>query len=71
MNQTDARRLILKLWKEWEPKSQPPTYWDRHNFYLWLEREKSELLTFRVSAGQGDDKWQTVSTWLIEDEGTR
>lgn len=65
-NQKISQDAILKEWRKWQPKSSPPTYEEKWDFYLWLEKERPDLLKFRVSPTQQGDKWQTVQAWLNE-----
>jgi protease II len=66
MNQKECRDHIIREWRSWKRKSSTPTWQEKYDFYSWLETNRPDLLSFRVSKNQ--DKWQTVHVWLIEAE---
>ena len=69
MTQKECREKILTLWVHWPQRGRPATYEQKHSFYMWLESERQDLLSFRV--GRGQQKWQTVHAWLNRWENGR
>lgn len=60
MKQSDAELAILK---EWLNLSQEDKF-DQHcgfMFYGWLQKNRPELLSFRVSG----DKYQKINGWVL------
>jgi len=68
MNQKEAESLILDLWDEqknpWEKGDHRAFYNEAQRFYLYLETNHPDLLTFRCVG----DKWQTVKGWINDHE---
>jgi hypothetical protein len=60
--QDDCRRAILRLWQQSAFWAEKPSYENKQMFYLWLEKNRSDLLAFRVR--RDVDKWQVVHGWL-------
>ncbi|MBB6600648.1 hypothetical protein [Luteimonas sp. MC1825] len=60
MNIDEAKRQILAVWRARRQSTQPATWQEKFDFYSWLQRERSELLSFNCSG----DKWQRICGWL-------
>ena len=62
MKKSDAKEMILKEWDNWSKTPDVRDYNEMSMFYLWLKKNKPELLTWRI--GAGIDRWQDVQGWL-------
>ena len=54
---------ILREWAKQKPDRRRSTYVERQMFFIWLQRNRADLLEFRSR-----DKWQDVNGWLMQDE---
>jgi hypothetical protein len=62
-----VRNDVVYLWKQWSQKIKEPTDADMLVFFGILRRERSDLFIHRFKG----DPWQTVRSWLSEQERTR
>lgn len=63
--QADAKALIIDEWRRWPQRPSKPTDMDMFHFFVWLQRNKEDLLRFRSA---GDKKWHVVHGWLSRHE---
>jgi len=61
MKKDEAKKLILQEWKKWpsENEKYSPTLFCV-KFYLYLQKERPQLLAFRTSG----DKQQDICSWV-------
>lgn len=57
----DAKRRIIAEWHSWSATQSNATLGNGMMFFLFIQKERSDLLEFRASG----DKWQHVHSWLI------
>ena len=63
MTKEQCKQKILAEWETWAKDPNTATYDDKQMFYLWLEQNRPELLTWQL-ANPGMDRWQDVQGWL-------
>ena len=58
-----CKQKILCEWERWAEDPNTASYEEKQKFYLWLEENKRELLTWKLPK-LGMDRWQDVQGWL-------
>ena len=62
-----ARRLILKLWREYSRKPHPTPAAEMGSFFRWLESEHPDVLQFPFTGSKGE----LIRRWLKHDGKVR
>jgi hypothetical protein len=63
MTKDKSRLRILQEWERWAPDPNLPDPHKMFEFYIWLEKNHPDLLTWKVREGV-DRRWQSVRGWL-------
>lgn len=61
--QDECRAGILREWAKQKPDRRRSTYVERQMFFIWLQKNRGDLLEFRSR-----DKSQDVNGWLMKEE---
>ena len=62
MTKEESKIAILAEWERWQDDPSSGTCNDMQMFFLWLEKNRPDLLRWRIRPGM--DRWQDVRGWL-------